>query len=154
MWVSRFLVVTILLVALVCSSPNWVDARQWNPIPSDQATEYTQILDNRSTEEKVMIYWVAPETVNDCPAEIEIKAESKSSKSDSQNGGVDKGSDKINNNKGKSDNKGKSSKSNSQNGGGDKGSDKNNNNKGKSDNKGKSSNSGKSGNKGGQGKSK
>ena len=71
MWVSRFLVVTILLVALVCSSPNWVDARQWKPILSDQATEYTQIFDNRSPEEKVMIYWVAPETVNDCPAEIE-----------------------------------------------------------------------------------
>jgi len=45
--------------------------------------------------------------------EIENKAELKSSKSDSQNGGGDKGSDKNNNNKGKSNNeKSDSSKSN------------------------------------------
>ena len=73
--------------------------------------------------------------------EIENKAESKSSKSDSQNGGGDKGSD--NNNKGKSDNKGKSSKSDSSKSNNGK-SDSSKSNNGKSDssksNNGKSKN--------------
>jgi len=67
--------------------------------------------------------------------EIENKAESKSSKSDSQNGGGDKGSDKNNNNNGKSDssksNNGKSDSSKSNNG---KSSDSSKSNNGKSKN--------------------
>lgn len=54
-----------LLLALLYGIPEGADARQWRMTPSAQAQEYSQIIDQRSNREIVIVWWVAPEVLED-----------------------------------------------------------------------------------------
>jgi hypothetical protein len=49
------------------------DARPWRQQPRDLAIDYSQIIDNRSLEEVVVIWWLIPQLVGDAaPAAAEM----------------------------------------------------------------------------------
>jgi hypothetical protein len=53
----------LLLVALAIKSP--AEARKWKPKQSDLASDYSQIIDKRANGELIMIFWMAPESVDE-----------------------------------------------------------------------------------------
>jgi hypothetical protein len=60
---STFRAVAILVMAgvvvvLVSMAPTW--ARQWRTTPQAQATDYAEIIDQRSPQETVMLIWLNP----------------------------------------------------------------------------------------------
>ncbi|MFQ5990536.1 MAG: hypothetical protein ACE5K9_11540 [Candidatus Methylomirabilales bacterium] len=68
-------VATFLILALLYSVPEGADARQWRMTPSAQAQEYSQIIDQRANNEVVLVWWVAPEVIeDDSPGTEEARA--------------------------------------------------------------------------------
>jgi len=56
------LIFTLVLMLVLSGA---ADARRWNANPTDLAMEYTQIIDQRSQNEIVVLMWFAPEMVED-----------------------------------------------------------------------------------------
>lgn len=58
------------VVAMLCllifgfTLPSRANARKWRVKPTDLASDYSQIIDQRPGNEVVVIYWVAPETLD------------------------------------------------------------------------------------------
>jgi hypothetical protein len=58
------------LTALLCfflltaGATSTADARKWKVRPHDLAAEYSQIIDQRGGGEVVVVYWIAPETID------------------------------------------------------------------------------------------
>lgn len=58
------------IVAMLCLLifgfilPSTVEARKWRVKPTDLASEYSQIIDQRPGNEVVVVYWIAPETMD------------------------------------------------------------------------------------------
>lgn len=44
--------------------PSSAEARKWRIKPTDLASEYSQIIDQRPGSEVVVVYWIAPETMD------------------------------------------------------------------------------------------
>lgn len=65
MRLAQVLATHAMLLVLLCCIPGGVDARQWRMTPSARAQEYSQIIDQRSTGEMVIVWWVAPEVLED-----------------------------------------------------------------------------------------
>jgi hypothetical protein len=53
---------SVFLIAVVLCST--ADARKWKVRPHDLAAEYSQIIDQRGGGEVVVVYWIAPETID------------------------------------------------------------------------------------------
>ena len=60
---------------LVIAMADAGEARKWRVKPNDLAADYAQIIDQRPGSEVVVVYWIAPETMNpDMPNIDAIKA--------------------------------------------------------------------------------
>jgi hypothetical protein len=71
MRVSRLVASSVLFLALGFGVLAVATARQWRTTPSGEAREYVKVIDQRSKNELVLVYWVAPETVEGNSPEIE-----------------------------------------------------------------------------------
>jgi hypothetical protein len=59
----------VLIGSLLCAgavSP--AHSRPWKPTPKALAMDYSQIIDNRSANELVLLWWLTPEVMKDTPA--------------------------------------------------------------------------------------
>jgi hypothetical protein len=59
-----YFIVSVILIIFMLIVPGRADARKWRVKPSDLAADYSQIIDQRAGNEVVVIYWVAPETMD------------------------------------------------------------------------------------------
>jgi hypothetical protein len=60
---------------LCVASFSAAEARKWKPKPSDLASDYVQIQDNRSNGEFVLILWMAPESIDEkTPGSAEMRS--------------------------------------------------------------------------------
>jgi hypothetical protein len=59
-----YFIVSMIFAIVVLTAPKGAEARKWRVTPTDLAGDYTQIIDQRSDKDVVVIYWIAPETMN------------------------------------------------------------------------------------------
>jgi hypothetical protein len=67
----RFAISGLLLLTLGYGLPGTVAARLWRTTAAAQAVDYAQIIDQRSQREIVLVFWLAPETVDGNSPEVE-----------------------------------------------------------------------------------
>ena len=61
-----------LVLIIVCGLTNVAHARKWKVRPSDLASDYAQIVDQRSATEIVLIFWMAPEAIDDRVTNVDM----------------------------------------------------------------------------------
>jgi hypothetical protein len=61
---------SVFLIAVVLCST--ADARKWRVRPHDLAAEYSQVIDQRGGGEVVVVYWIAPETIDPGMQQAEV----------------------------------------------------------------------------------
>ena len=61
---TRYFAVTVLLALLQFPAADYALGRQWRQTPSGLAMDYTQIVDDRSVTEQVMVWWFVAEIMN------------------------------------------------------------------------------------------
>jgi len=58
------LMVNVIFLIAMLIAPHDAQARKWRITPADLAGDYSQIIDQRPDHDVVVIYWIAPETMN------------------------------------------------------------------------------------------
>ncbi|SRR5581483_1291063 len=65
------LVASLVFLIVGLSAPQDAAARKWRIAPTDLAGDYSQIIDQRPDHDVVVIYWIAPETMNPAMPNVE-----------------------------------------------------------------------------------
>jgi len=59
-----YFILSLIFALVMLIAPEGAEARKWRVKPSDLAADYSQIIDQRPGNDVVVIYWIAPETMN------------------------------------------------------------------------------------------
>ncbi|HML11409.1 MAG TPA: hypothetical protein VK432_11165 [Stellaceae bacterium] len=63
----------VALLCLLCAAaPDPAQSRPWKPTPAALAQDYTQIIDNRSGKELVLVWWLVPQLIPNSSAAAEL----------------------------------------------------------------------------------